>query len=353
MQGIHGGDVYRNEVRADFSVNINPLGMPDRVEAALYEAVTECHKYPDITASKLKKAVSGMLSVPKEYLLFGNGASELFMGIIHAIKPKKVLIPAPSFYGYAYAAAAGESNISYFLLKKEDGFLPEEDFADMLTEETDLLFLANPNNPTGKLVSREYLKKLLDICGDKKIYVVLDECFIEFCGSDASLLSEIRKYQNLLLVRAFTKIFAVPGVRLGYLICSNAELLQKIGKQLPEWNLSVFAQAAGIVCASQRAYVEKTVEYVEKERQFLSDHLTRLGLRVFSGEANFILIYSEKPLYQELLKRGILIRDCENFRGLSKGYYRIAVKRRKENEILLKEIGECLAGNRTFTAGRN
>lgn len=342
MKRIHGGDIYRNQVNLDFSVNINPLGRHKDVDAALYEAVGKCHEYPDMEASRLKKAVSRVFHIPEDYLLFGNGASEIFMGIVHAIRPKKILLPIPSFYGYEYVAKAVESNIVYFSFREEEDFLPKEDFLEVLTEDMDLLFLANPNNPTGKRIDKEYLKNVLTVCREKKIVVVLDECFIEFCGSEFSMLSEIEEYDNLLLVRAFTKIYAIPGVRLGYLICSNRLLLEKIGKQLPEWNLSTFAQEAGIACVGQSAYVAKTVELVKKERQFLSEGLKKLGLRVYEGEANFILIYSEKPLYETLLQKGILIRDCENFRGLSKGYNRIAVKQRKENEKLLKAIGECI-----------
>lgn len=340
MKGIHGGDIYRNHVKVDFSVNVNPLGIPEAVKKALYEAVEHSSQYPDISAEKLKKAVSGMLHVPKEYLLFGNGASELFMAIIHGFKPQKTVIPVPSFYGYEYAAKAGNKEIVYYETKEKNDFCIQEDFLSMLTEDVDLLFLANPSNPAGNLISRKVLIKVLEHCRDKKIIVVLDECFIEFCGRACSMLQEIDSFTNLILVRAFTKIFAIPGVRLGYLVCSNPELLEKIARQLPEWNLSGFAQAAGYECAMQTAFVEKTATYIAKERQFLESCFNQAGYRVFPGKANFLLIYCEHPLYERLLEKGILIRDCENFRGLSKGFYRIAVKSRKENEILLSAIGE-------------
>ena len=340
MKGLHGGDIYRNHVEIDFSVNVNPLGIPEAVEAALYKAVENCSRYPDISAEKLKIAVSGMLTVPKEYLLFGNGASELFMAIIHGITPKKTVIPVPSFYGYEYAAEVADGEILYYETKEENDFCLQEDFISVLTEDVDVLFLANPNNPTGNLMSREELKNVLFHCRDKGIYVVLDECFIEFCGEECSTLQEIETFSNLILVRAFTKIFSIPGVRLGYLVCSNPLLLEKIGRQLPEWNVSSFAQAAGYECAMQTEFVDKTVTFTQKERQFLEDGLKLAGFRVFSGKANFLLIYCEQPLYDRLLEKGILIRDCENFRGLSKGFYRIAVKSRKENEALLQAIGE-------------
>ena len=340
MKGIHGGDIYRNHVKVDFSVNVNPFGIPEAVEAALYEAIENCSKYTDISAERLKKAVSGMLHVPMESLLFGNGASELFMAIIHGIKPKKTVIQTPSFYGYEYAAKTAEGEIVYYETKEENDFCLQKDFFSVLTEDVDLLFLANPNNPTGTLMKRKELINVLDHCRNKEIYVVLDECFIEFCDKECSMLQEIDCFPNLILVRAFTKIFAIPGVRLGYLVCSNPSLSEKIGRQLPEWNLSSFAQAAGYECAMQTAFVEKTVAYIKKERQFLESGLRQAGYQVFTGKANFLLIYCEHPLYDRLLEKGILIRDCENFRGLSKGFYRIAVKSRKENEALLRTIGE-------------
>lgn len=342
MAGIHGGDIYRNQVTMDFSVNTNPLGMPARVEEALYRAVKSCHEYPDIMAEGLKIAVSDMLSLTKEDLLFGNGASELFMGIVHAIKPKKTVIVTPSFYGYEYAAKAAGSDIIYFPLKAEEDFTITEDLFTALKEDIDLLFLANPNNPTGKRMSHEFVERLLEICREQKIYVVLDECFIEFCGNEFSMLQKITEYNNLLLVRAFTKIYTIPGVRLGYIVCCSHSLLKKIEKQLPEWNLSTFAQEAGIACADQSAFLNQTVNYIKEERLFLTAGFKAKGFRVFSGEANFLLVFSKYPLYDKLLERGILIRDCGNFRGLSKGYYRIAIKKREDNEKLLKEIGELI-----------
>ncbi len=340
MKAVHGGDIYRNDVKIDFSVNVNPLGIPKAVETALYNAVENCNKYPDISVEKLGKAVENMLHISKENLLFGNGASELFMAIVHGIKPRKMVIPIPSFYGYEYAAKATEGEIIYYETKRENDFNISEDIFSELTEDVDILFLANPNNPTGNLISKEMLQSVLCHCKNMGIYVVLDECFIEFCDKEYSMLREIEQFANLILVRAFTKIFSIPGVRLGYLVCSNPMLLDKIRRQLPEWNISCFAHEAGCECVRQTAFIEETVTYVEKERQFLTDGLLQAGLQVFQSKTNFILIYCEEPLYEQLLKRRILIRDCENFRGLKKGFYRIAAKSREENEILLKAIGE-------------
>lgn len=343
--GIHGGDIYRNDVKLDFSVNVNPLGTPACVKEALRRAVEDCGRYPDIQAARLRAAVSGALAVPAEYLLFGNGASELFMAIVHGLKPKKVVIPVPSFYGYEYAARAADSEIVFYKMEPEDSFCLSDRITKrleaILTDEVDLLFLANPNNPVGNLLNKEMICELLQHCQERGIYVVLDECFIEFCGQQHSMLSELEKSgtaDRLILVRAYTKIFAVAGVRLGYLICKDSSLHMKIARQLPEWNLSCFAQAAGVACAGQTAFLLETEKYILKERKFLEKGLRQKGLQVFSSEANFIMVYSDGDLYEKLLAKGILIRDCGNFRGLGKGFYRIAVKSREENEILLENL---------------
>lgn len=340
MEAVHGGDVYSNRIKLDFSVNINPLGMPDGVKAALHEAVEDCIRYPDIAQRHLKTAVSEMLKVPEESLVFGNGASELFMACVRGIRPGVTVIPVPSFYGYEYVSESVEGEVIYCEMKKETGFCPGEDLFAALTLAVDLLFLANPNNPTGKVIDRDFLKRLLVHCRDRGIYVILDECFVEFCTGDHSMLAETEQFKNLILVRAFTKIFAIPGVRLGYLVCSDRRILDKIRGQIPEWNISCFAQAAGRVCAAQEAYLKRTPDYVSKERRFLADGLRRLGIRVISGEANFLLVYSEEDLYGKLLEKGILIRDCRNFRGLSEGFCRIAVKSREENKVLLETLAK-------------
>jgi histidinol-phosphate aminotransferase len=347
MNAIHGGDIYRNNVTMDFSVNVNPLGIPDDVKKVLHTAVDISNQYPDLYAEKLNNAVSQMLNIPKEYLIFGNGASELFMAIVHEIRPQKTVIPIPSFYGYEYAANAIDSEIIYYNTKEEDNFELKENFLSVLTYDVDIVFIANPNNPTGNLISKDFLIKIVKHCNEKNIYVVLDECFIDFCGEEYSLIKEITKYPNLLLVRAFTKIFAIPGVRLGYLVSSNYNLTQKIKRHLPEWNISVFAQAAGCECAKQTSFVENTVLYIRQEREYMAEKLKELlkghEIKVYPSSANFILIYSEIPLYDKLLEKGILIRDCSNFRGLSKGFYRIAVKNREENETLIAVVlnGVC------------
>lgn len=347
MTQIHGGDIYTNDIDIDFSVNINPLGIPAAVRSALHQAVEKCSQYPDINSKELVKSLSTWLNIPEGSILLGNGASELFMAIVHAVNPNKVLIPVPSFYGYQHATNAVGAEHVYYYLRKENEFALDDDFLSALTEDIDMLFLANPNNPTGKVLDREYLVRVLEKCRQKNILVVLDECFIEFCQRENFILEELDKYNNLIVIRAFTKIFAIPGVRLGYMLCMDKALLQKVKAHIAEWNLSTFAQWAGLSCIGQDEYISKTIDCVKTEREFLINGIRELevkGLKIkaYESDVNFILIRTGVPLYDKLLKKRILIRDCENFEGLSKGYYRIAVKNRAENERLLKAIGECI-----------
>lgn len=366
--GIHGGDIYGKHIAIDFSVNINPLGMPGAVEKSLHRAVAESCRYPDMEARKLREAVGRSLAVPVEHLLFGNGASELFMAVAHSLRPRKTVIPVPSFYGYEYAAKAAESEIFYYGLQDskekiaarengkagislsgvgtEDPSRFGEELCRVLTEDVDLLFLANPNNPTGTLLEKKTLRAILRHCQTKGIYVVLDESFIEFADSGFSMLSETEEFDRLILVRTYTKIFAIPGVRLGYLVCKNRSFLAKTAAQLPEWNLSCFAQAAGCACAAETAFIKRTKKYIDGERAFLTEELLTRGFLVFPSAANFLLLYREDApgkdsVYERLLESGILIRDCRNFKGLGAGFYRVAVKSRRENERLLQALEQC------------
>lgn len=339
---IHGGDIYRNQIEMDFSVNVNPLGMPKSVKEALLQAVGESTAYPDIQAEKLKKSVARRFDVSEKSLLFGNGASELFLAIVHAVAPRKTVILVPSFYGYEYAAGATGGAIDFVRLSEDEDFCLDEQIFLHLDESVDLLFLANPNNPVGNLLDMELLYRILRHCRERKIAVVLDECFVEFCEDAVSALPWREEFPNLLIVGAFTKIYAIPGVRLGYLIGTEPNLLERIRRQLPEWNLSTFAQRAGCAACIESSYVEETKRQVAAERRFLTEGLRALDIKVYEGEANFLFLKSEIPLYERLLEKHVLIRDCSNYRGLKKGYYRIAVKSHAENEKLLRQIGEIV-----------
>lgn len=350
MKSIHGGDIYNNKVNMDFSVNINPLGIPHSVKEAMSDALSYADRYPDMACSGLKKAISEYFtqqgcSIQSEDVIPGNGASELFMAIAHAIKPKKAVLLAPGFFGYEHVLRAVGCDIGYFLLDEQSDFSPAarlDALMDMLTDDTDIFFIANPNNPTGYLADSTFMKQIIGHCKEKHIYVVADECFMGFCEKNYSVLSLLCDYDNLIVVRAFTKLFAIPGVRLGYMLSKNEAVRQKVLRNLPEWNVSVLAQIVGEACIMESEYIKETASYVSGQRRLLSDGLKKLGFKVYKSDADFILFYSKLPLYDILLNKGILIRDCSNYVGLSEGYFRVAVKTFDENVRLLKVIGECI-----------
>ena len=276
QQNIHGGDIYRNQVSLDFSVNINPFGMPQRVREALEAAVAWCERYPDIRSEALRDAIAGAKGIAPADIVCGNGASELFPAILRAVHAKKVLLPVPSFYGYEHAAKSVGAEICCHELLEVDGYAVTERFLTAIGEDVDAVFLAVPNNPVGTVVEPELLEKIAERCQKYGVPLILDECFVMFTGAEErySFLKKYRNYPGVVIVRAFTKLYAMPGVRLGYLVCSDAALTEAIRADLPEWNLSVFAQQAGCVACGQRAYVEHSVAFVCRERAWLTEQLS-------------------------------------------------------------------------------
>ncbi len=341
---VHGGEIYNKEVFHDFSVNTNPLGLPQNVKKVLTSTTDQFSLYPDPSCSVLKEAISSKENISKDYIICGNGASDLIFRLCLAKKPSKSLLLAPTFSEYEKALKAVGSEVSYYNLREETGFRVEEDILDDIIN-IDMMFLCNPNNPVGNLIDRSILTKIAAKCEKEKILLVMDECFLDFTKKEEegnSLLIEIVHNKSLFIVRAFTKFYAMAGLRLGYGFCSDLQLLKDMDMAGPSWSVSVPAQLAGVVACEEIDYEEETKALIVREREYLVNELEKLGLKVFKPEANYIFFKESSFLYERLLKRGILIRQCGNYGQLSKEFYRIAVKDRKENEIFIKNLRECL-----------
>ena len=340
MNALHGGDIYRNKVNIDFSVSVNPFGAPESVKKAIADSVEFAGNYPDICCEALTNALAERLSLPADNIICGNGASELIMAFALALRPKKAVIPVPSFAGYKRALE--NTGCSFRYVPMENDFLPGKSLFDELKDGTDMLVLASPNNPTGKYIPREMLTDILDICEEKKIAVLLDECFMELSRDPEknTVIHDINRWKQLTVLRSFTKTFAVPAVRLGYTAGSNTERNERIRSILPEWNVSAAAQAAGEAALKEENYVVESRKYINSERKYLSDTLKSLGFKVIESDANYILFFTESlvELKEKLLDEGILIRDCSNFEGIEKGWFRIAVKKHKDNIALIDTI---------------
>lgn len=344
MKYEHGGDVFEKEITADFSVSLNPCGMPDGVRKAAQAAVTDCQTYPDYASRRLRGELSRYYHLPEEYFICSNGAAALIFELAQALKPESAMIVVPTFGEYERALkSTGTTVWHYTLLEKNQFCLTDDLYMEIEEKKPQVLFLCNPNNPTGNLILRENDRRLLGFCREHNTRLVIDECFLGFTNS-VSMAEYVTEYPQLFLINAFTKLYSMPGIRSGYGISSDTRLLERIREIRQNWNLSQIAQKASVAALEEGTYVRKSREIVSTERKFLVSELEKSGLVVFDSEVNFLLLKSEKDLYQECLKRGILIRDCSNFAGLSKGYYRIAVRDRAANEYFVRVLGEIING---------
>ena len=228
----------------DFSANINPLGMPTSVKKAIIEGLDEAEKYPDITYFELKCAIGEFENINKENLILGNGAAEVLFNVVRGINPKNTLILAPTFSEYEEATKAINGNIIYYNLKEENNFYIQEDILDYINNDLDLIFICNPNNPTGVITEKDLLVKILIKAKKNNVMVLIDESFLDFIEEDLSMISYINEYENLVIIKSLTKFFALPGIRIGYGICGNIELKEKIERISPAWNINIFAEIA-------------------------------------------------------------------------------------------------------------
>ncbi len=347
MHLIHGGDVYsaRQKMKQeplDFSANINPMGMPPGAVRAAADALQQCTQYPDPLCRELRAALAAYEGIPAEQIVCGNGAADLIFRIIAATHPRRALLLAPTFAEYEQALRAMDWSIAYFPLQESEGFVLPEAFLQQLTPEINLLFLCNPNNPTGRTVPPALLREIWKRCEEAGILLVVDECFNEFLEHPErnTLKGVLKPGTNAVILKAFTKSFAMPGLRLGYGLCGNKSLAERIFFCGQPWGVSIPAQAAGIAALQEQGYLERMRHLIQTERRWLSENLARLGLCVFPSEANYILFRTETeiPLRERMEQHSVLIRACGNYRGLDDRYYRIAVRGHGENERLIAAL---------------
>ncbi len=342
MDAPHGGDIYAyDRDLLDFSVNLNPLGMPDRVLRAVREHAEEYDRYPDPHCRALRRALSVRESVPEKWLVFGNGAADLIVRLCMVLKPKRALLPAPTFSEYEKAVRLAGGEVRRFFLRQEAGYQVTADYADAVQPGDSVVFLCNPNNPTGALAEPGTVEALLSACGQVGAVLVVDECFLPFTDG-RSCQSWLRAYPNLMVLRAFTKLYAMAGLRLGYLMCADEDLAGRIGAWGQSWSVSAPAQVAGLAAVSEEGWPERTRRFLRMERPWMTDALGALGFFVYPSHSNFLLFQARPDLWDRAMARGVMLRPCSNFPGLDGSYFRIGLKKRVQNEMLLqvlKEIG--------------
>ena len=314
------------------------------MKKAICDSLDHIAEYPQVGSELLREKIAEYEGVKTEEVICGNGAAEVIFTLCRAVNPKKALIPAPTFAEYGQALASTGCELEYYMLTENEGFVLGEAYLDILHKGLDMAFLCNPNNPTGMLIPHCLLKKILEKSRKLGILLVVDECFLDFVKEpqEYSLKRSLSGFNNLFILKAFTKRYAMAGVRLGYGLCSNRVLLDKMERNVQPWNVSTMAQAAGIQALSETEYVEKGRQLVFRESQWLKEEMTRIGYKVFPSEANYIFFKGPEELFDFCLRKRIVIRDCSNYPGLTKGYYRIAVKTHEENVKLIEVLEGCI-----------
>ena len=340
----HGGDIYTTPVKLDFSANINPLGTPPRVIEAMKEALCSVSFYPDPYCRKAIDAISNHENVSQDQIILGNGAAELIYSYCQAVRPGKALIPVPCFSEYLKVLENHACHILYHLLTPQDNFVLDRNILQVISENhPDVLILITPNNPTGMTIEKKLLEEIIQLCAHLDIRLFIDECFTDLIYTNFSGIDYIKRYKNIFVLKALTKTYALPGVRIGYGITADTALLYKMSESVQPWNVSVPAQAAVPAAFQEVEYLDTARKIIANEREWLFDQLRLFGFLVYPSAANFLLFQAPDDLDRKLAKEGILIRNCSNFTGLGPGWFRIAVRLHKENLLLFQTIAKIMS----------
>ena len=333
-------------VGLDFSVNTNPLGVPATVTDKFLrqEMVSEC--YPDPDCNLLVSCLEEKYKISARYIICGNGADDLLYRLVFAMKPKRAIIVEPTFEEYSRALALVDCEISHYQLKPENQFCLDAGILSALQDNFDMMFLCNPNNPTGQLIDRSLLLQLLMECKRRNTLLVVDECFMEFLPewNLYSLKNEVISYSNLVVIDAFTKTYSLAGFRLGFCLAGSMEILSAMKKWGQSFSVSAPAQFAGVCALHDQEYMQTTYQFLPAEREWLFQRLKTLGLDVWPSYGNYLLFRaSDKTIREKLLAKKVKVRDCSHFYGLGSEYCRIAIRTHKENldfiEILRSVLG--------------
>ena len=326
-QLVHGGDWmgYRERFgrdALDFSANVSPLGLTEGVAQAIREALTEADRYQ---------------------ILCGNGAADLIFRLVWAAKPRRALVTAPTFAEYAAALDTAGCEVKRFFLGEAEDFAVTDALVDAVDESTDMVFLCQPNNPTGQLASPGLVEKLLRRCEACRAILAVDECFLDFLpDADRWTAKPLLESGSLVIFKAFTKLYGMAGVRLGYCLCGDAVLLEKMQAAGQPWAVSSLAQAAGVAALKETAYVDEVRALIAQQRPAMTAGLRALGLRVIDGKANYLLFRAPADLNERLRPLGTQVRSCANYPGLGPEWYRTAVRTAPENARLLEIMREVL-----------
>lgn len=353
----HGGDLnkIKNEQNLmqiiDFSANINPYGLSKKVKEAIMQHIDEIVHYPEPNARQLCEKIAEKYSIESDKIIVGNGAVEFLYILCHILKPQNALIVSPGFSEYERAARAAGANINYVMLDEKQDFNSPMRNLIVNIKGNDILFIGNPNNPTGTLYTVEDMELLIEHAENNGCFVVVDESFMDFIKTSEafSVLPLVNKYHNLLVLHSLTKFYALPGLRLGF-AATDHEVLDPLYEAKDPWNVNSLAQAAGLEALADNVYERRGRTYTRTEINYLYEELcTFEKLKVYEPTVNFILInisgtnMKSSEFKAKLLKYNIAIRDCANYPGLDDNFIRVAVRTREENDELIDALTEILA----------
>ncbi len=357
MNHEHGGKIYKiarengcnYKAFLDFSANINPIGLSPQVNEVLQGLAAEIIHYPDQEAHELISELSRYHNLARENILAGNGSTEFIFLLPRVLKPRRVLIVVPTFAEYESSIRRVQGEVFYFQTIEDEAFLINKiKLLNKLREGYDALYICNPGNPTGVLTSRKTMQNIVSTAERLSTAVIVDETFIDF-NETQSLKNEINTFQNLYILRSMTKFFALPGLRAGYVIsCRNN--IDRLRMMQEPWAMNVAAQQASIASLRDRAYIKRSTAYVATARKELIAGLQQIPcIKIFTSSANYLLLklreaapLGVEELYEKLLKKRIIIRNCHSFQGMGERFFRIAVKKKSENRKLVAELKKLL-----------
>ncbi|AFJ47797.1 threonine-phosphate decarboxylase CobD [Shimwellia blattae] len=355
LTSLHGGNI-REAARwsglepgeiLDFSANINPLGMPDSLRAAMIGNLALAERYPDVEYQALHQALAAHHRVDVRQVMAGNGETELIFSLAEFLAPQQALVVIPGFAEYRRALGRSGCQVSEHVLREEEGWQLTGRILDELHSGLDCLFLCTPNNPTGLLPDPGLMMEIARRCAELHIALVVDEAFLDFVPTAPGMIPHLMSMPHVWVLRSLTKFFAIPGLRLGYLIGGDLAAVATMRQRQQPWTINAFAALAGEVILRDRAYHQATFNWLNSARPALYQGLAALpGLRAWPGVANYVFFRCEVAglnLQEALLRRGILIRHCANYPGLDSRYYRVAVKSAADNQQLLAALRQVLS----------
>lgn len=357
---FHGSDLeqiektYRIPTKdiISFSANVNPLGISYKLKSTLASQIDAITTYPDREYTALRNSIGNYVNTSPDHIIVGNGATELISLSFQNLMPKKALLVSPTYSEYEREITGIGGTVEYYFLEEKHNFeLGIEDFLSRLTKDLDLLILCNPNNPTSTALNTTQIEKILKECKKQNIFVLIDETYVEFVNDiwQFSSIPLTKDYDNVIVLRGISKFFAAPGLRLGYGVCSNEQLLDHIKNKKNPWTINTLASIAGEIMFSDKDYIAETRNLIHSERDRVCKRLASCSkLKVYEPTANFVLVklvsteVTSHELFEACIKKGLMIRDCSSFPGLDDSFFRICFMNPKQNDALLEAILDTL-----------